>query len=53
MFTRLSLADAQWKSSRKTLARAFSADEIRRAPRCRTVPGISDSLQRPCMCNIC
>lgn len=47
MFTRLSLADAQWKSSRKTLARAFSADEIRRAPGCRALPSMSDSLQEP------
>ena len=31
LFTRLDIHDAHWKSSRKTLARAFSADEIRRA----------------------
>ena len=37
--------NAQWKSSRKTLARAFSADEIRRAPSCCTLP--RDSLQEP------
>ena len=32
LFTRLDIHDAHWKVSRKTLARAFSADEIRRAP---------------------
>ncbi|KAK9833551.1 hypothetical protein WJX81_005391 [Elliptochloris bilobata] len=30
LFTRLDVHDAHWKSSRKTLARAFSADEIRK-----------------------
>ena len=31
LFTRLDIHDPHWKISRKTLARAFSADEIRRA----------------------
>ena len=46
LFTRLDIHDAHWKSSRKTLARAFSAEEIRRAHHDREGPTSLQPLKR-------